>query len=59
MGIGGWIIGAFIGLLGLSGLFLASAAEGSRTFYVMGLGLLVFACIFIFALIKQSFDERS
>lgn len=59
MGIGGWIVGVFMGILALAGLFLASAAHGDRTFYMMGLGLFLFGCALIFILIKQGFDERS
>ena len=59
MGIGGWIVGVFLAVMAIAGLFLASSAHGNATFYNMGLGLFVFACILIFGLIKQGFDHRS
>jgi uncharacterized membrane protein YhhN len=59
LGIGGWLVGAVMAILALSGLFLAASAHGDRTFYVMGLGLFLFGCAVIFFLIKKSFDEQS
>ena len=59
LGIGGWIVGAFMVVLAVCGLFLASSAHGDRTFYVMGLALFIFGCGIVFALIKQGFDRES
>lgn len=56
--MGGWIVGVFMAILAIAGLFLASSAPGNPTFYSMGLGLFAFGCILIFALMKQSFDHR-
>lgn len=52
-----WFFGAFGGLLGLIGAVLAAGAldVGMLTF---GLGLVAFAVVFVFWLIKDNFDER-
>lgn len=50
-----WLMGGFVGLLGLVGLFLAAGAS-DRGIYVFGMALAAFAVIFVFALIKQGFD---
>jgi 4-amino-4-deoxy-L-arabinose transferase-like glycosyltransferase len=51
-----WIMGLFVGLLGLVGLFMASAA---RDFGILafGLGLALFAVLFCWWMIKIAFDE--
>ena len=59
MGIGGWIVGVFMAVIAVCGLFLASAAHGNQTFYTMGLGLFVFGCALIFGVIKQHYDHQS
>jgi hypothetical protein len=56
---GAWIIGVFVAVVALAGLFLASSAHGNQTFYTMGLGFFALGCVFIFILIKQAFDRRS
>jgi hypothetical protein len=52
-----WFFGAFAALFGLIGALLAARAidVGMLTF---GLGLIGFAVVFIFWLIKDTFDER-
>ena len=52
-----WIFGVFAGLCGLLGAILASRALdiGMTTF---GLGLVVFAVVFIFWLMKDAYDEE-
>lgn len=47
-----WVLGAIIGLLGLIGLALASAAADA-VFYGTGLALFAFAVLFIFGLINR------
>lgn len=51
-----WFFGIFAGLCGLLGAILASRALdfGMVTF---GLGLVVFAVLFIFWLMKDAYDE--
>ena len=56
-GTGKWIAGGGVAILGLIGLFLAAgAADGG--IYLFGLALFVFAVLYVFALIKQSFDAQ-
>lgn len=52
-----WIFGIFAGLIGLIGAILAAGALdlGMLTF---GLGLVAFAVVYVFWLIKDNFDER-
>ena len=51
-----WLLGSFLGLIGLLALFLSAYADGGA-FYLHGLGLFL-ACISgIFYLIGVSFDE--
>lgn len=50
--IGPWVLGTAMGLLGLIGLALASAAEDT-VFYGTGLVLFVFGVLFIFGLISR------
>ena len=57
--MGGWLVGVFMAVLAVCGLFLASSAHGNVTFYGMGLAMFVFGCVLIFALLKQGFDHRS
>jgi hypothetical protein len=51
-GIGSWVLGGVMGLLSLVGLFLASAAKDD-VIYGTGLGLFVFAVLFIYGLIHR------
>lgn len=50
--IGTWILGGTVALLGLSGLFMASAAH-DPVFYGTGLALFVFGVLFVFGLIHR------
>jgi hypothetical protein len=47
-----WILGAVMGLLGLVGLVLASAAEDA-VLYGTGLTLFLFGVLFVFGLIHR------
>ena len=51
-----WIMGIFVGLLGLVGLFMASAAR-DLGIYVFGMALMAFAVLFCWFMIKTAFDE--
>ncbi|MBN9512761.1 MAG: hypothetical protein J0H97_05125 [Alphaproteobacteria bacterium] len=51
-----WIMGIFVGLLGLAGLFMAGAARDSGIL-AFGLALSVFAILFCWWMIKTSYDE--
>ena len=51
-----WILGSFLGLLGLVALFLSAYADGGA-FYLHGLGLFLACVAGIFHLISASFDE--
>jgi hypothetical protein len=53
--ISAWVMGIFIAVLGLTGLFLASGASGPV--YWSGLGVAVFAVVFDIWLIKGCFDR--
>ena len=50
--LGPWILGTAMGLLGLIGLALASAAEDT-VLYGTGLALFLFGILFIFGLIHR------
>jgi hypothetical protein len=50
--MGSLVLGAVMGVLGLFGLFLASAATDG-VFYGTGLGLFLFCVLFIFAMIHR------
>ena len=52
-----WIMGIFVGLLGLVGLFMAGAARDSGIL-AFGLALSVFAILFCWWMIKTSYDEE-
>lgn len=56
-GTGRWIAGGLVALLGVIALFLAARAA-DRGIYLFGLALFAFAVSYVFALIKQGFDER-
>jgi hypothetical protein len=51
-GIGPWVLGGVMVLLGLVGLFLASAAKDD-VIYGSGLALFVFGVLFVFGLIHR------
>jgi hypothetical protein len=51
-----WIIGGFVTLLGLIGLFLAAHAADSGI-YLFGLLLFLFAVLFDFGLIRRGIPD--
>jgi len=51
-----FVFGGLIGLFGLAGLFVASRAEGEPMPYWGGLGFMLFAVLFIFFLIRNSYN---
>ncbi len=51
-GIGKWLLGAALGLLGLIGLVIASGAT-DRVFYWTGLVLFLFSVVFIYGMINR------
>ncbi|TAJ90862.1 hypothetical protein [Reyranella sp.] len=51
-----WIMGVFVGLLGLAGLFMAGAARDS-SILAFGLALSLFAILFCWWMIKTAYDE--
>ena len=51
-----WIVSGLVGLGGIIGLFLASGAADTGI-YVFGMGLFVFAVLFIFSRIKGAYDS--
>lgn len=51
--VANWVIGGVIGLVGILGLFLSSAAKDGA-FYLFGLALFGFAVLFAFALIRRN-----
>lgn len=55
-GVSSWILGAFLVVFGIVGLFLSSRAEDS-VFYYTGLLFFGFAVLFIFGLIARHTAE--
>jgi hypothetical protein len=53
--IGKWIVGAAVAVLALIGLVVAAKAHDT-TMYWVGLAIFVFAILFIFNMVKRSFD---
>jgi hypothetical protein len=53
--ISSWVMGVFVGLLGLVGLVLASGARDGAV-YGFGIGVFIFAVLFVFLLIKRGYD---
>lgn len=51
------LVGLLVGVLGLVGLFLAAGALDNEIL-IFGLGLVVFAVLFDFGLIRAHFDRR-
>jgi cytochrome c oxidase subunit II len=53
-----WVLGGVAGMLGIVGLFAAAGSGvGRPVSYYGGVGLFVFSVLFIFNLIKATFDE--
>lgn len=53
--VSSWVMGGFVGVLGLVGLVMASGAR-DEAIYGFGLGVFVFAVFFVFLLLKRGFD---
>jgi hypothetical protein len=53
-----WTMGIFVSLLGCIGLVMASGAHDGAI-YGFGLGVFVFAVLFVFMLIKRGFDAAA
>ena len=56
-GTGRWILGGVVGIVGILGLFLAANAHGVAEYYWIGLGLFVLATLYLFLLVKNSYDR--
>ena len=54
-GIGNWVIGACVGLIGLGALFVAGSAE-DQALYLSALGIFVVCFLFIMMLIKLAYE---
>ncbi len=50
-----WVIGVLVTVLGFIGLILASGALDTML-YIFGLGLFLFAVLFVFWLVKRHYD---
>lgn len=55
--IANWVMGAAAAVMGLAALFVASRAGHGIGEYA-GVGLFVFCVVFIFLLMKSSFDQE-
>ncbi|MFO0291836.1 MAG: hypothetical protein ACK51F_00685 [Rhodospirillales bacterium] len=53
--VSSWVVGVFVGALGLIGLFLASGAHDGAI-YGFGIAVFVFSVLFVFMLVKRGFD---
>ena len=53
--VSSWVMGVFVGVLGLVGLVLAAGAHDAPI-YGFGLGVFAFAILFVFFLVKRAFD---
>ena len=56
-GTGRWILGGVVGVVGILGLFLAANAHGVAEYHWIGLGLFVLAALFLFLMVKNSYDR--
>ena len=56
-GTGRWIFGGVFVLVAILGLALASAAK-DNVMYAVGLTVSGFAVLFVFGLMKRTFDEK-
>lgn len=56
-GTGRWIFGGVFVLVAILGLALSAAAK-DQVMYVVGLVVFAFAVLFVFGLMKRSFDEK-
>lgn len=51
-----WVMGIFVGALGVVGLFLAAGARDGAI-YAFGIAVFAFAVLFVFMLIKRGYDS--
>ncbi|BBK35344.1 hypothetical protein STAQ_04220 [Allostella sp. ATCC 35155] len=51
-----WVVGGIVGVIGIVGLAMAATIHQTG-FYTLGLAMAGAAIVYIFALIKRSFDE--
>ena len=56
-GTGRWILGGAVGLLGILGLFLAAHSHDVVEYHWIGLGVFVLSVLYLFLLIKNSYDR--
>ena len=56
--VGDWIVGPFVAILGLIGLILFGHAEDAEM-TVFGVGLLAFAVLFIYGMIRRCHDRAA
>jgi hypothetical protein len=56
-GIGNWIVGGFVGLLGLAALILAGNSHDAVVQY-SALGVVLLSIVFIMILIKIAFERE-
>ncbi len=56
-GIGNWIVGGFVGLLGLAALILAGNSHDSVVQY-SALGVVLLSIVFIMMLIKIAYERE-
>ncbi|HVR68697.1 MAG TPA: hypothetical protein VMT98_18760 [Verrucomicrobiae bacterium] len=54
---GKWVVGGVVSLLGVIGLFLAANAKDNGI-YLFGFAIAAFAIFYVFAAIKQSYDQK-
>ncbi len=52
-----WVVGATISVLALVGLIVSARAQDA-TMYWVGLAIFAFAVLFIFHMVKRSFDQE-
>lgn len=56
--VSSWVMSVFVGILGLVGLLMAANAR-DLPIYGFGLGVFVFAILFVFFIIKRAFDAAA
>lgn len=56
-GLGRWVVGAMVAIIGLFALYLASRAHDAVMYYT-GIGFFVASVLFNFMQVKQVFDHQ-
>jgi hypothetical protein len=56
--VSSWVMSVFVGVLGLVGLLMAANARDAAI-YGFGLGVFVFAILFVFFIVKRAFDAAA